>query len=175
VSKKILLSGLALLVMRMITPSDAMAGEAPPTYLSQHETHAEDIQAIQTLLTTYTTAVTNCDEAAFERLLLNDQVPFSSMDELVGPKADAHNVDTRHYTGFRQTVFASGVRNKQQFYNTQIEQDGALAQVSLDFVTKNAKSGRGVYGWKILQLVKVQGQWKIASELYTARSLPNPS
>jgi len=93
----------------------------------------------------------------------------------VGPEADVHNVDTRRYAGFRKTVFASGVRYTQQFYNIHIERDGGLAQVSLDFVTKNAKSGRGGYGWKILQLIKVQGQWKIASELYTARSLPNPS
>jgi len=174
VSEKILLSGLALLAATTPLPG-AAAQEAPPAYLSQHETHADDIQAIQKLLTTYTTSVTNGDEAAFEALLLNDQVPFSSTGELVGPQADTEHVDTRRYSGFRQAIFASGVQYTQQFYNVHIEQDGVLAQVSLDFVTKDAKSGRGGYGWKVLQLLKAQGQWKIASEFYTARSLPNPS
>jgi len=174
VSDKILISGLALLAATAPLPG-ATAQEAPPAYLSQHETHADDIRAIRKLLTTYTTSVTNGDEAAFETLLLNDQVPFSSTNELVDPKADAHAVDTRRYSRFRQAIFASGVRYTQQFYNVHIEQDGVLAQVSLDFVTKEAESGRGGYGWKVLQLLKIRGQWKIVSELYTAHSLPRPS
>jgi hypothetical protein len=173
VNDKILLSGLALLAAT--TSSCAAVPEEAPAYLSQHETHVDDTQAIQTLLATYTTSVTNGDEAAFETLLLNDQVPFSSTDELVGPRAAAGPVDTRRYAGFRQAIFGSGTQYTQQFYNVHIEQDGALAQVSLDFVTKDARSGQGGYGWKVLQLLKVQGQWKIASEFYTGRSLPNPS
>ena len=171
-NKQILLSSLALLAAT--TPIGAMARAAPPAYLSRHETHPGDIQAIRNLLKAYTTAMANGDQAAFESLLLNDQVPFSSTDELVDPKADAGHVDTRHYSGFRQAVFASGVRYTQQQYNVHIEQDGDLAQVSLDFVTRTAKSGQGGYGWKVLQLIKTQGRWKIASELYTAHALPNP-
>ena len=161
---KILLSGLALL-----------ATTTPPAYLSRHETHADDTQAIQQLLTTYTTSVTNGDQAAFEALLLNEQVPFSSTRELVGPKAGTEPVDTRRYAGFRQAIFLSGTQYTQQFYNVHIEQDGVLAQVSLDFVTKDAKTGQGGYGFKTLQLLKVLGQWKIASEFYTGHPLPNPS
>ena len=33
-------------------------------------------------------------------------------------------------------------------------------------------SHEGTYGWKALTLLKVAGHWKIASELYTAYSLP---
>jgi len=174
VNEKILLSGLALLAATTALP-DARAQEPTPAYLAQHETHDDDDQAIRTLLRTYTTSVTNADQASFEALLLDDQVPFSSTNELVGPKAETHPVDTRRYSGFRQAIFASGVRYTQQFYNVHIEQDGVLAQVSLDFVTKEVKSGRGGYGWKVLQLLKVRGQWKIASEFYTGRSLPDPS
>ena len=162
-SEKIFLSGLALL-----------AATTPPAYLSQHETHADDTQAIQKLLTIYTTSVTNGDQAAFEALLLNDQVPFSSTRDLVGPKAEAQP-DTRRYASFRQAIFLSGTQYTQQFYNVHIEQDGVLAQVSLDFVTKDAKTGQGGYGFKTLQLIKVLGQWKIASEFYTGHPLPNPS
>jgi len=53
-----------------------------------------------------------------------------------------------------------------------IEQDGVLAQASLDFVTRVTGSKQGGYGFKTLTLVKVQGHWKIASEFYTAFSLP---
>jgi hypothetical protein len=34
------------------------------------------------------------------------------------------------------------------------------------------RCGRGGFGWKTLQLLKVKGQWKIASEIYTVRDLP---
>jgi hypothetical protein len=119
-------------------------------------------------LTAYTPAVTNGDRTTFESLLLNEQIPFSSTDEIAGRQGNAP--DTRHYASFRDPVFASGVKYTEKFYNVHIAQDGPLAQVSLDFLTKKINGG-GAYGWKLLQLIKIQGQWKIASELYTARSL----
>ena len=164
----------ALALLTMTWASSVMAQDAPPAELGRHERHAEDIQAIQGLLRAYTTAVTNHDERAFERLLLNDQVPFASTDQLVGAKADVGHVDTRRYSTFRDAVFAASAHYRQRFYNVCIEQDGSLAQASVDWVTRSVGSSKGSYGWKILQLIKVQGQCKIASELYTARSLPKP-
>jgi hypothetical protein len=67
-------------------------------------------------------------------------------------------------------VFHSGRHFQQSFSKVHIEQDGALAQVSLDFVTREGDGG-GI-GWKTLQLVKTAGGWKIASELFTVRNLP---
>lgn len=166
---KMFLCGMALLVV--MAPLAATA-EDGPAFLRKHETNSEDRQAIEKLLATYTASVTNSDEAAFEALLIDDQVPFSSTDEIVGRGGDAQAMVTRNYQRFRKSVFESGVRYTQHFYNVHIDQDGPLAQVSLDFVTQETRSGRGGYGWKTLQLVKVQGHWKIASELYTARSLP---
>ena len=88
-----------------------------------------------------------------------------------GENADKAGLASR----FRQAVFERGVRYTQHFYNVHIQQDGDLAQVSLDFVTKAMKSGDGGFGWKTLQLLKVRGQWKIASEIYTVRDPPkNP-
>jgi hypothetical protein len=75
--------------------------------------------------------------------------------------------DTRRYTRFRKSVFESGDRYSQQLSNIHIEQHGDLAQVSLDFVTKNLTTGSSGFGWKALLLLKVRGQWRIASELYT--------
>jgi hypothetical protein len=114
--------------------------------------------------------VTHGDQKSFEALLLNDEIPFSSTDELVAPHAKGEVVDTHRYSGFRQAVFESGVQYSQQFFNVRIEQDGELAQVSLDFVTTRVKTGKSSFGWKTLQLLKLQGQWKIVSELYTVRA-----
>jgi len=82
---------------------------------------------------------------------------------------------TRHYENFRKPVFESDKRYTEHFYNVHIDQDDTLAQVSLDFITQETKTGRGVYGWKTLQLLKIQGHWKIASVLFTAKALPGKS
>ena len=52
-----------------------------------------------------------------------------------------------------------------------ILQDGALAQVSLDFVTVDAGTEKGGYGWKTIELLKVGGGWRIASEFFTGYPL----
>ena len=157
-----------------IAPLAAMAADGP-AYLRKHETTIGDREAIVKLLATYTASVTSGDEAAFAALLIDDQVPFSSTGEITGQGADAQAVTTRNYQRFRKSVFESGMHYTQHFYNVHIDQDGPLAQVSLDFVTQETKSGRGGYGWKTLQLLKVQGHWKIASEFYTAHALPGQS
>lgn len=157
-----------------MAPFASLAQEAP-AFLSQHESSAEDRQAIGKLLETYTSAVSNGDKAGFEAILLDDQVPFSGTYALAGQGAKGETVVTRNYPQFRKAVFESGVQYTQRFYNVHIDQDGALAQASLDFITQEVKSGRGSFGWKTLQLLKIQGHWKIASEFYTVRSLPGKS
>jgi len=160
-----------LVAFTVSVPLYARGAEAAPPYLSEHRSNAEDVAAIKRVLSAYTTAVSNGDKAAFEALLLSQDVPFTSTDELVGPGAKAQPVDTRRYPGFRKAVFERGPQYTQHFYNVHIQQDGDLALVSLDFVTKAVKGGGG-FGWKTLQLLKVKGQWKIASEIYTVRDLP---
>lgn len=158
-----------LTLAALVVASPALA--AAPAYLSQHETSADDRAAIEALLTTYTTSVTKHDEAAFEALLLNEAVPFSGVSGKLGAGA-ATPPDTQRYADFRKSIFAPGAHFSQQFYNVQIAQDGSLAEVALDFVTKDETSGQAGYGWKTLQLLKVQGQWKIASEFFTGRAVP---
>ena len=169
---KMVFCGLALATL---TALPAPAETDAPAFLSQHQVSTADETAIRAVLATYTTAVSTHDQKAFEALLLNDQVPFSSTSSAVGPKADPKAVETRRYSEFRKAIFESGVRYSQQFYNIRIEQDGALALASLDFVTRETDNGRGGYGFKTIQFLKVQGQWKIASEFYTGRALPNGS
>lgn len=127
-------------------------------------THS-DHQAIGALLASYTRCVTRHDESGFRALLLDDRIPFAAVAE---SKASTTPPNLRQYAGFRQAVFGSGQRYRQTFTHVHIEQHGPLAQVSLDFVTEQLSGNRGSSaGWKVLQLVKVGEQWKIANELFT--------
>jgi hypothetical protein len=153
-----------LLMVSLIGVSQARASASIP------QASTADYQAIETLLASYTRCVTEHDEASFRALLLDEKIPFADVEESA---ASNNPPDLRQYEGFRQSVFASGQRFRQRFYNVRIEQHGALAQVSLDFVTEQGSGKRGsATGWKVLQLVKVGGRWKIASELYTFSRTP---
>jgi hypothetical protein len=163
---------ISLFLLALLACLGASTHGASPEYLGKHRANAADIQAIERLLKTYTTAVTQGDKKSFEALLINDEVPFSSTDELVAPHVNGEAVDTHRYSRFRKAVFESGNQYSQEFFNVHIEQDGDLAQVSLDFVTTRAKTGKSSFGWKTLQLIKFAGQWKIVSELYTVRDTP---
>ena len=166
-AKLTMLSMIAALSL-MLCP--AIAREIPPG-ATKHAVSAEDQQAIKQLLATYTHAVSTGDEAAFSGILLNAKIPFFSTDGLAQWSASPQPPDTSQYQGFRDAVFRSHQHFTQRFYNVNIEQDGELASVSLDFVTLLAGTQRGSYGWKTLQLIKVAGTWKIASEFYSAYSL----
>lgn len=144
-----------------------------PSVVGKHQNDPAEQAAIAHVLSVYTKSLSDGNEAAFSSILLNNQVPFSSTEELKLAKADPAHVQTSRYAGFKRAVFESGRHLEQQFYNVHIEQDDALAQVSLDFVTKDVRTHDSTYGWKSLTLLKVNGQWKIASELYTAYSLPH--
>ena len=148
-----------LLMVSLIAVSQARASASIP------QASTADHQAIEALLASYTRCLTEHDEAGFRALLLDEKVPFADVEE----SAPSNKLpDLRQYEGFRRSVFASGQRFRQRFYNVLVEQHGALAQVSLDFVTEQVSGKRGsATGWKVLQLVKVGGRWKIASELYT--------
>ncbi|BDU22573.1 nuclear transport factor 2 family protein [Dyella sp. GSA-30] len=161
---------LSMIAMLPLALSPAMALDIPPG-AAKHEVSAEDQRAIRDLLATYTRAVSTSDEAAFASILLNEQIPFFSTDGLARRDASQPPPDTRQYQDFRDAVFRSHQHLTQRFYNVRIEQDGELAAVSLDFVTLLTGTQRGSYGWKTLQLIKVGGTWKIASEFYSAYSL----
>ena len=168
VSRKLTI--LSMIAMLPLALCPAMAHEIPPG-AAKHEVSSEDQRAIKDLLATYTRAVSTRDEAAFSGILLNEQIPFFSTDGLARTDASQQPPDTRQYHGFRDAVFRSHQHLTQRFYNVSIEQDGELASVSLDFVTLLTGTQRGSYGWKTLQLIKVNGAWKIASEFYSAYSL----
>jgi hypothetical protein len=141
------------------------AAGAPPLQAPAQSVQSADHQAIEALLAAYPRCLTNDDEAGFRALLLDDNIPFAMVKTSAAGEGP---LDLRHYEDFRKAVFLSGQRYKQRFYNIRIEQHGPLAQATLNFVTERV-SGKpdSVTGWKVLQLVKVGGNWKIASELYT--------
>ena len=163
---------LPVLVLAAMAPVAHAVPPPPAAFAGRHEATAEDRAAIERLLDTYRAAVKNGDEAGFAALLLNERVPFLTVEAADLDKLQARDVDVQRYPDFRHAVFGSARRYEQRFDNVRILQDGALAQVSLDFVTVAAGTDQGGYGWKTLELLKVAGGWRIASEFYTAYGLP---
>ena len=153
----------------------AIAVPPPPApFAGHHEAAPDDTAAIERLLDAYRAALRSGDQPAFAALLLNEHVPFLSVQSGALGKAQADGLDDQRYADFRSAIFGTAQRYEQRFDNVRIQQDGALAQVSLDFVTVAAGTDRGGYGWKTLELLKVGGQWRIASEFFTAYPLPAP-
>ena len=138
------------------------AGTVPSAIPSEFAGTGADRSAIEKLLDTYTRAVSTQDQALFETLLLGKDIPFSDADSAVKGKGAAGS--TRRYDSFRRGVF-DGPAFTQKFRDVHIAQDGPLADVSLVFVNTSPEGSS--WGWKTMQLLKVDGQWKIASEFYT--------
>ena len=154
--KTIIVAILATAAPLTLTPA---RGNLIPT---NFEAHGADRRAIQALLGTYTKAVSTKNQPLFETLLLNKDVPFSDVSSAV--QAKGAKGGTQRYEDFRRDVFG-GPQFEQRFQDVHIDQDGALAQVSLVFVN-TAADGQS-WGWKTIQLLKVEGKWRIASEFYT--------
>jgi Putative lumazine-binding len=150
---------LAAVVLAILPFLDGSAGpmSTPPSF----DSVGDDRRAIDALLSSYTKAVSSKDQALFETLLLNKQITFSDVSSAIAAKEAAH------YESFRKAVFG-GPAFTQRFQDIHVAQDGPLADVSLVFVNTSAKGMS--WGWKTLQLLKVEGQWKIASEFYTGHS-----
>ena len=144
-------------LLAALVAAHAQPPVVPPSFASS----GPDRAAIDTLLATYTRAVSTKDQALFETLLLSRDIPFSD----AGSAIKAHGGEgARRYDAFRRGVF-DGPAFTQKFQDVHVDQDGPLAQVSLVFVNTDAHGSS--WGWKTLQLLKVDGQWKIASEFYT--------
>jgi hypothetical protein len=149
---------LLLLVAPLLPIAPAYATPIPTRF----DSAGADRAAIEALLDTYTKAVSSKNEALFETLLLNKQIPFSDVGSAVG--AGGAENGTQNYEAFKKGVF-EGPAFSQRFQDIHVAQDGALAAVSLVFVNSSAR-GSG-WGWKTIQLLKVDGRWRIASEFYT--------
>ena len=151
----------AVLLLALMSVAPFLPAAAEPI-LATFESTGEDRKAIEALLNSYTEAVSNKNQALFESLLLNKEIPFSDAASAI--KANGAERGTQRYESFRQAVF-EGPAFTQRFQDVHIQQDGPLANVSLVFVNSSAQGSN--WGWKTLQLLKVDGHWKIASEFYT--------
>lgn len=163
------------LIPALLTASSCVAAFAvpppPASFTGHHEAQTEDAAAITRLLDAYRAAVKAGDQAAFAALLLNERVPFLGVQARALDKLEPERLDVQRYADFRSAIFGTRQRYEQRFDNVRILQDGALAQVSLDFVTVDAGTDDGGYGWKTIELLKVGGSWRIASEFYTGYPL----
>jgi hypothetical protein len=152
----------ATMTMLLVSAAQASAAGIPSSF----ESRDPDRAAIETLLATYTKAVSEKDQRLFETLLLDKNIPFSGVGAASNSAVTLGSIE--NYDGFRKGVF-EGPAFKQTFQDIHIAQDGNLAQVSLVF--KNTSADGSSWGWKTMQLLKVDGQWKIASEFYTGHRL----
>ncbi|MBE1160706.1 nuclear transport factor 2 family protein [Dyella acidiphila] len=129
------------------------------------DAQASDRAAIAQVVDNYARYMTAGSEQGFESLLLDQDIPFAAVS---AHAAIAGSAALKDYASFRKAVFASGDKYRQVFSNVKIDDVGPLAQVSLTFTVERLDGkGKAYTGWKILQLVKSKGAWKIASELYT--------
>jgi hypothetical protein len=136
-----------------------------PPHASWNSPSEEEAQRINAVLTTYARSVSQGNAQLFESQLLDLKIPFAGV---WGEMAASANLATiQDYAGFRKSIFESGKTFKQRFSNIKIEQIGPVAQVSLDYETALKESDYDRKGWKVIQLLKVEGQWKIASEFFT--------
>ncbi len=136
---------------------------------AQFTSTGEDRRAIEALLTSYTRAVSTKNQALFESLLLDKTIPFSGIGAT--DRSNGATVKIANYDDFCKSVF-HGPPFTQRFQDIHIDQDGRLAIASLVFVNTDADGAS--WGWKTLQLLKVSGRWKIASEFYTGHSGSTP-
>lgn len=131
---------------------------------------AVELQRLQQLLRIYTESVYDGDAKRFESQLLNLDIPFSGVASSLPPSTSTESV--KNYAGFKKAIFDGGKRFRQRFTNLKFEQIGALAQISLDYETAEQHADFSSRGWKVLQLLKVGDDWKIASEFYTGYPKP---
>jgi hypothetical protein len=124
-----------------------------------------DQAAIAKLLATYTDAVSHKNQALFETLLLGKDIPFAYV-----PPSPTKEIAPawRNYETFRRGVF-EGAPFIQTFRDVHVRVHGAIADVDLIYVNTDAEGAKP--GWKTMQLIRVNGAWKIASEFFT--SLPD--
>jgi hypothetical protein len=127
--------------------------------------------AINQVLINYRTAVNTNDEALFSSIILDADIPFFAVTAQTEPKGVAGSAETRDYESFRKGIFHSGEACEQTFDHIEITRHDGLAQASFHWVTRLKGHQEGGEGWKAVTLLKVKGQWKIASEFYTAGRL----
>ncbi|MFZ6732911.1 hypothetical protein ACO0LG_13385 [Undibacterium sp. Ji42W] len=126
----------------------------------------EDDQQLRQILTNYVQAFSNGDRVLFESQLLDLNIPFSYIADNINGNKKYDLQSVQKYADFRKSVFESGSKLKQRFSNIKIEQLGSVAQISLDYESAGRDQDYQGKGWKVIQLIKINQQWKIASEFY---------
>lgn len=154
--------------------TSVLAAEHPPTYVGTHLTTQNDRPAILDVLRTYTRSVNTGDQALVESQLLDEKIAFLGFGGTLSPSFEPRLASVQDYASFKRGFPKRGQGVRQRFYNIHIEQDGDLAHVSLNFENAPVDHRGGANGWKTIQLLKIGGDWKIASEFYTVYAMKAP-
>jgi len=148
------------------------------------EDTARSRQQIEAVIETFRTAIIRKDKDAFLKLLLKEDITWSSvladasaeMLYATRPKPEMprpHKSSSSSPARFIDFVTGSPARLEETFSNVRIDTDGEVAQVWFDyaFMVGNYKQNWGKESW---QLVRTESGWKIASVVWSQELNPVP-
>ena len=135
--------------------------------------HTADIKKIEQVVEAFRTAIIEKDQAKFLKLFVAREVPWIGVlgSEVVArmQKDDVPPLPvqlTASHVKFIEGIVKSKGKEEEKFSNVEIDTDGAIASVvfNYSFHIGEIKTNWGREAW---QLVKVEGDWKINSVIYS--------
>ncbi|MET0858165.1 MAG: hypothetical protein ABWY27_15540 [Telluria sp.] len=168
---------LASVFASMLACSAALAADAP-AYIGRHASTPQDTQAINKVISDFQVAIKTKDRKLLSTLVLNSNILFDSplSPEDIAYVRDKHDVTfdgvrAGGYGEFARFIGSAKEEIEEKFYNIKITQDGHVAWVMFDyeFVIGGKTQNYGVEAWQMLKAV--DGQWKIASVMWTMNRL----
>ena len=140
--------------------------------------NAEDLTKIRSVLEEFRQDIIHKDGYALTKLVLNPDVLFhhvnnqEEVDSARKYNAQFDGIGPSQLDGFAKFLATSKDKLEEKFHNIEIRQDGdlGLATFNYDFVINDKVHHSGLEVW---QLCKIDGQWKIASVVWTSYEVKN--
>ena len=139
----------------------------------EYKSNADDLAKIRSVLEEFRQDIIRKDVYALTKLLLNPNVLLHEIDDQkeVGSarkyNAQFDGIGPSQLDGFARSLSTSKDKLEEKFHNIEIRQDGDLGLVTFnyDFVINDKVTNSG---FKVWQLRKIDGQWKILSLTWTS-------
>jgi ketosteroid isomerase-like protein len=151
----------------------ALAGQAlAQGQETEFKSNADDLAKIRSVLEEFRQDIIRKDGYALTKLVLNPDVLFhhinnqEEVDSARKYNAQFDGIGASQLDGFAKLLATSKDKLEEKFHNIEIRQDGdlGLATFNYDFVINDKVHHSGLEVW---QLCKIDGQWKIASVVWT--------
>ena len=158
---------LALLMGGLVSQRSAQGAE--PKFNS----NADDLMKIRGIVDEFRQDIIRKDGYAITKLVLNPNVLFhhtntqEEIDSVRKYNAQFDGIGPSQLDGFAKFLATSKDKLEEKFQNIEIHQDGPLGLVTLnyDFVINDKVTNSG---FKVWQLRKIDGRWKILSLTWTS-------